>query len=248
MWNDLAQRLEVAERRAFLHAVILATDEIIADEPLPVYQVPATPKPALRTRRQRLARRLAEQVQLLAACTPPRCTAARVIERRASVTVEQLIIAFGIGQVPQDYNQRWRLSRLNIEFTTSSKRGWVQHRRASDRVRAKVIDLARALLMENTKACPEDQINAVLVEFSDLLASLPDMDEEHRDDPALRSQKASYLDWFRLAYRESLHYSIEAGQSPLSLAGWATLAGLMANDPTINTDDIAHAVRACQIL
>lgn len=244
MWVGLEQRLATEDRAAFIYSAILATDEIVANEPLPIYGVSDHPGPALRTPRQRLARKLAEKVQLLTACTPLRCTAHAVVHSQAGSIVERLIIGFSIGQVPRDYDQRWRLARLGIEYTTSSKRGWVQHRRASDMVRTKVIELVRALVAKEGGAADL----AWLAAFADELADLPCLDKEHGGDLMLASQKAGYLDWFRPVYRESLHYSVTPGESPLSIAGWATLAVLMTNDPDINADDIAHAIRACQIL
>lgn len=245
MWAILGQRLAAEDRAAFIHSAILATDEIVENEPLPIYGASHSPRSTLRTRRQRLARKLAEQIQLLAACTPPRCLARDVVMSQAGSVVEWLVIVFGIGQVPRDYDLRWRLARLGIEYTTSSKRGWVQHRRASDVVRHKVIELARTLLAEEGRGGKQLHWLAV---FADALAALPSIDQEHAGDLMLVSQKAGYLDWFRPVYRESLHYSVTPGESPLSIAGWATLAGLVTNDPAINADDIAHAVRACQIL
>jgi len=244
MWAGLEQRLATEDRADFIYRAILATDEIVANEPLPIYGVTDHPRPTLRTSRQRLARKLAEQVQLLTACTPLRCIADTVVRNQAGSIVERLIIGFSIGQVPRDYDQRWRLSRLGIEYTTSSKRGWVQHRRASDLVRTKVVELARKLVAEEGGAADLRWLAA----FADELASLPCLEKEHGGDLMLASQKAGYLDWFRPVYRESLHYSVTPGESPLSIAGWATLAVLMTNDPDINADDIAHAIRACQIL
>lgn len=246
MWVELDERLASDERGAFIHTIILATDENIKNEPLPVYSLPSPPAPRLRTRVKRLARKFAEQLQLLRVCTPPRCAAKEIVNRQSSSIVEALVIYFDIGEVYQDYDQRWRLTSLGIEYTTSSKRGWVQHRRASDTIRRKVIEVGHLLINEIKVTGQCFHFADELSWFVSRMEQLPDLRSEHGDELILASQKSGYLDWFRYTYREALSASNVQGISPLSHAGWATLAGIITGDPDINPDDIAHAVRAWQ--
>lgn len=248
MWSELDEKLACDERAAFIHTVILATDEIVKNEPLKVYSIPNLPVRRLRTRVQRLARKFAEQVQLLAVCTPPRCAAHPVISRNSGVMVEALIIYFHIGQVCQDHDQRWRLTRLGVEYTTNSKRGWVQHRRASDVVRRKVIDVGRQLITEIESSGEHLRFAGELSRFVSSMDQLPDIKAEHDERLMLASQKSGYLDWFRHSYRATLSARKVSDQSPLSYRGWATLATIVTGECDISPDDIAHAVQAWRIL
>lgn len=246
MWAELDESLACDERAAFIHTVILAADAIIKDEPLPVYSLPSPPGPRLRTKTQRLARKFAEQVQLLRVCTPPRCEAKETVSSWAGVMVESLVVYFNIGETYQDHDQRWRVARLGIEYTTSSKRGWVQHRRASDVIRRKVIELGFSLISEIEISGAQLHFAEELKRFVSDLRRLPDFKTEHGADLALDSQKSGYLDWFRHAYRETMHSSKVADQSPLCYAGWSTLASIVTGESDITRDDIAHAARVWQ--
>lgn len=236
MWKHTEASLNPEWRNAFLHDLILATDAVIPDEPLPAYESPTYPPPRLRTREQRHARKLAELLQLLRAVTPPRCAAAQSRVENAGTDVEALIIWFDIGQVPRDYDLRGEMTELAIEFTTDSKRGWVQHRRASDVVRAKAVKAARTLV-----ALPGAAQRATwLMKLADELAALPRMQDEHAHDVELRQQKAGYQDWLRVAYCRTLDYAMTPGKSPLRIVDWATLACVVADAPTPMPDTIAH--------
>lgn len=249
MWRELDARLQPDERSGFIHAAILGTDEICQDEPLPGYVVTQHEPPRLRTKTQRRARKLAELIQLWRACTPPRCAA---YETKASgklgSIIELLVVAFHIGPVPLDYNLRWKTVRLGIEYTTDSKRGWMQHRRASDTVRAKLIETGRQLLALLADEQPGHWLSQNLDELLQQLGNLPSMAEEHSDSVMLLSQKSSYLDWFRYVCVETRHAAIASETSPLSIEGWATLARIVTGDQDIDRGDIAHAVRVCQVL
>lgn len=236
MWRHAGVCIAPEWRNAFLQTLIIATDAVIPDKPLPVYGSPKKNPPRLRTREQRHARKLAELLQLLRVVTPPRCKANQSRILNVGSDIEALIIWFDIGQVPYNYDLRWSKTELGIEFTTDSKRGWMQHRRASDLVRAKTIKTARTLatLPGATKRA------SWLVLLADELATLPSMDIECGGDIELRSQKAGYQDWLRYTYCETLNYAAVAGNPLLRMSDWATLARVVADAPDPSPDTIAH--------
>lgn len=172
MWAQASKGLKADERKYFIPRLILSTDAIVPDERLPVYKTaPVGESPKYRTREQRAAYKLAVQLQRFAVVTPPRCQAYQA--RFISVDIEKLIISFNIKPAERDDDERWR--SLQIEYTTSSKRGWIQHRRASDKVRREVITTARRLADLPDAKRHQSWLRDLAAE----LESLPNFETEH---------------------------------------------------------------------
>lgn len=242
MWKYVETSIDPEFRAGFLSRLVLATDEIIPDTPLPVYGAPDYAPPRLRTREQRRARKLAEQLRLLNTVTPPRCKAYNSRVNHAASDIELLIIWFDISQVPHNPDRRWQLTELRIEYTRDSKRGWKQHRRASDILRQKVIKTARELA-----GLPGAKKRAAwLHTLAEDLAALPEMKDEHAADIALLGQKADYTDWVRVIHAEMDDYAASPLTPALRHRDLATLANVItatpADDQMITEDDVAHAI------
>jgi len=238
MWRHAENSVAPEWRNAFILDLILATDSIFPEEALPVYGSPPSAEHRLRTREQRHARKLAKLLQLLRVVTPPRCKADKSRINEASCDVEYLIIFFDIGPVPRDYYLCWRMTELGVEYTMDSKRGWMQHRRASDLVRGKVVNAARTMA-----ALPgATQHTEWLLTLADELEALPSMKAEHVDEIDLQSQKAGYLDWLAVAYSMTKSYSSSPEEETLRIVDWAVLARVVAGAGDVTPDDISHAI------
>gem|GEM_PF-6977061 len=236
-WRQADTQIDEYSRGDFVHSLILATDEIIPDEPLPVYNRPPTPEPNLRSRQQRWARKLAKLLQLLRAVTPGGCQASRRIMFVGS-DIEYLVICFGTGDVPCDYDLRWRLTELGIEYTTDSERGWRQHRRASDKVRLKAVTAARKL----ATMVDDDSHRAWLHELARDLEALPSMQDEHVAWLTSMSQKQGWWNWLIAAYAMTRYSGKDMDTPPLRHLDWATLARVIAGAKSVDEDDVAHAL------
>ena len=238
LWRNLSRQVENGMPRGFIMDLILATDAIVTDEPLPVYARPALEPLTLRTRAQRHARKLAELLQLLAAVTPPRCRAARSRIMLAGSDIEYLVIYFNIGAVPRDYDLRWQRQELGISYTSDSERGWRQHRRASDKVRRRTIRTARIL----ADILAETKHHGWLLQLATDLDQLPDMHDEHAGWLTLMSQKHGWWNWLAAAYALTHAHVADEGWEALGPSDWATLARVITGTEDITPDDVAHAL------
>lgn len=187
---------------AFLATLIYSMDD--ADDAL-VEQVPRYPRPPdvpekrLRDPAQRQARKLARLLREFGLVTPPRCEAFHAdVRKDCGSTIERLVIFYHFELAPRDVNEIWR--RHGIEYTSSSKRGWIQSRRASDTVRARAIEAALKLAQVGR---PNDA--AWLGELAEALQRLPDFEIEHAGQPELYSQKCGWPDWLRVV-RDHLQF------------------------------------------
>jgi hypothetical protein len=221
---DMAARPLPEDGRWFLGgALIYGTDTVIPDEkPL---RRPSVPKssPQRLNPEQRAARKAAHLLQCLFHVTPPDCYAGSK-NRWFGATVEWLVIRYGFELGPFDYN---RLDRVyDLTYTTDSKRGWKQHRRAHDRIRHQVIAAIHRLLKMTCD--PGNPLIAECRQIADDLATWPDMETEHGHQIELRSQKAGWADWFRYAYDRWLD-ALEWGEARghLRECDWATLAATL---------------------
>jgi len=212
--------------RWFLSDLIYGTDNAIKDEPIHQY-----PKVLEYTERCRLspeqsaAKKVAKLLQSLSHVTPRDCFASANCWFGAEV--EWLVVRFNIKLGPFDYNAMHRI--YNLGYTTSSKRGWQQHRRAHDAIRLKTIDAIRKLAQLSSD--PSHSLIVTLQGVADELGNWPDMEDEHGHQIDLVSNKAGWHDWLRYVYEQML-YAIEWGDARKNLLNshWATLAETLFPD------------------
>jgi len=210
----------------FIHDLIYGTDNAIEDEPVRLYPKVLECKEQRRlSPEQSAARKVTNLLRLLSHVTPRDCYAST--KCWFGSTVEWLVIQFQIKLGPFDYNAMHRI--YNLEYTTDSKRGWLQHRRAHDAIRLKTIDAIRKLANP-----PSDPLNPLIVTLqgiADELDTWPDMEDEHGHQIDMVSHKAGWHDWLRYAYNEMLH-AIEWGDARNNLkdSHWATLAETLFPD------------------
>ncbi|MFN3544932.1 MAG: hypothetical protein ACK4UX_08795 [Thiobacillus sp.] len=236
MWTHVDRHVQAENRGALLHSLIYSMDDALEDEHRPLYRSPpAVPEKRLRDAAQRQARKLAMLIQELCTVTPPRCEAARhdVIKYGGS-TVERLVIAYRIALAPIDINDIYR--RHDIAFTSTSKRGWVQRRRASDAARRRVIAAARELAETGR---PQDA--RWLGELADALHQLPDLKTEHAGQPELRSQKCGWPDWVRVAQAAMRDAGI--GDACLRTVDWAALVRALFDDTDVSEVRVGQVLK-----
>lgn len=225
---------EDMEAEVLLGSLIYSTDDAIPKERVPRYSPPPHAGERLREPARVQARKLAKLLREFFIVTPPRCTAWAASRRNVGSTVERLVVAYGFDLDLDDLNDIYR--RRNIEYTSDSKRGWVQRRRASDGVREKVIESARKLAEIGR---PEDV--SWLAALADTMQALPAFGAEHTRQPEILSQKACpWADWLRVA-----HYQLRnVGDTRVRLRqkDWAALI-LMLFDEEITEEQIGRIVR-----
>jgi len=223
------------EAEAFIGALIYSTDDALEDEPRPVY--PLSPDAAdarLRDPAQRLAPKLARLFRELRIVTPPRCAARSAPALQVISTVDRLVIGYRFDLAPDDVNEIYR--RHGIEFTSDSKRGWLQRRRASDAVRCRVIEAARRLAEIGR---PQDA--GWLAALADDLLRLPDYRTEHAHQPELRSNKCGWPDWLRVAHRD-LH-GVGEQENCLRIVDWAALVRVLFDDVDVSEVRIGQVLQ-----
>ncbi len=212
-------------RDLVIGTLILAMDEAIKPTPVPRYgRLPAPPRVRLAPRQTR-ARKLARLLRELSHVTPSRCHAARNNRAEFGLELEALCTAYRIELDPLDLD-RVR-SRYCIEHKSDSKRGFVEHRRASDTARRKALAAARELLAHDGAQMP-DYCARLLTRVVAELESWPDFEAEHTTEPEHRSQKSGWADWLRRARHEWRNWSAwndaPSPDATLDAADWATLA------------------------
>lgn len=230
--------------RWFLADLIYGTDNAIEDEPKPTYLYPKALECTEQRRlspEQSAARKVAKLLQSLFHVTPRDCSAST--KCWFGTTVEWLVIKFQIELGPFDYNAMHRV--YNLEYTTDSKRGWLQHRRAHDAIRLKTIDAIRKLARLSSD--PSHSLIVTLQGIADELGTWSDMEDEHSHQIDLVSNKAGWHDWLRYVYNEML-YAIEWGDARKNLMSshWATLAETLFPDElkeSISEERIGQIVR-----
>lgn len=226
----------------FLHDLIYGSDNAIEDEPVRLYPNVLECKEQRRlSPEQSAARKVAKLLQLLFHVTPEDCFAST--NCWFGTEVEWLVIQFQIKIGPFDYNALHRV--YNLEYTSDSKRGWLQHRRAHDAIRLKTIDAIRKLARLSSD--PSHSLIVTLQCIADELGTWPDMEDEHGHQIDLVSNKAGWHDWLRYVYNEML-YAIEWGDARKNLnsSHWATLAETLFPDElkeSISEERIGQIVR-----
>lgn len=223
------------EAEGFVCGLVYATDETIQD---------AAAKPARQSRSQEarlrdpvrvLARKLARLLREWRLVTPPRCIAkdAPVMQHAGSV-IEGLVAAYDFDLASPDMSEIYR--RNGIEYTADSKRGWVQRRRASDAVRAKVMSATLELL----EICrPQDAGDLARLVYD--LRLLPAMKAEHADQPEMRSQKAGWPDWLRRAHFNL--YGVGERDGFLRHRDWAALVQALYGE-TVSEERVGQVLRS----
>lgn len=176
----------------FVDCLSLATDAILPDQIIEAdLSDPQKPARRLRSKDERLARKLAVLLRDLQELTP--CHGIDGIPTIHSAwfgaEIEALIIEFRIELPAKDLVSLHK--RHKITFTPDSKRGYVQHRRASDVLRKEVLNVSRELLAIK----PEAWLQTLITE----LEAWPDFEAEQALQPLLISQKAGWADWLTQA-------------------------------------------------
>lgn len=203
-----------------LETLIYASDDVIEDTP--VESVPMIPG-TIDNRARRLsqvqnkARKLAIKLRELHNFMPWR------LKKRTGHTllcdIEMLCIYFDITLEPFDIDASRK--KHNIDYTSSSKRGYIRHRRAADKVKAEAIKVARALVDSEIPSRPAAEISGLIAD----LEKWENFDMERGTSSLLRSQKAGWADWLRVAHEGLQWY--DGDNSPanaLTLSDWASLA------------------------
>lgn len=219
-WDDAA---------SFLTTLIYSMDDALEDERRPLYSsLPAIPEKRLRDPAQRQAKKLARLVRELRIVTPPRCEACAADALKYSgSTVERLVIFYHFELAPADVNEIYR--RHGIEYTSDSKRGWLQRRRASDAVRSRVIEAACKLAEIGR---PRDA--GWLWQIAEDLQRLPDFKTEHAGQPELRSQKCGWHDWLRVAHRDLQGGFGSWAAESLRVVDWTALVRTLFDDVDVS--------------
>lgn len=225
------------DRRTFIGTLIYSTDDTTPDEKRPCYTSPSKVKEQrLRSPTQTLARKLARQLRDLQNVTPQRCAANKSRAKRLGSDIELLVIRYHFDLEPLDLNLTLR--KVGIEYTETSKRGWIQYRRASDRIRAQAIDSARKLAQIS-----DEKYSAWLVELADELDQLPSIKDEHGHQPEMRSNKISWGDWLRVAHAGL--WGVGDSEDFLRHSDWAAIVHAIF-DVIVTEERIGQAFRQGQ--
>jgi hypothetical protein len=237
MWEHVDRHvLDYLDRDALLGVLIYSVDSANDDERRPAYtRTPAKPEPRLRDPAQRLARKLARLLRELFIVTPPRCVAkAAYVVQHTGGTVDRLVIAYDFGLALDDVGEIYR--RHGIEYTSDSKRGWLQRRRASDAVRSRVIKAAHKLAKIG-RAQDTDWLGQIVEE----LQRLPDYKTEHAGQPELRSQKCGWPDWLRVAHRGLR--GVGTDDECLRVVDWTALVRALFDDVDVSEVRIGQVLK-----
>lgn len=237
MWEYVDRHvLDCLDRDTLLGVLIYSMDDAFEDERRPLYSSPpAMPEKRLRDPAQRLANKLARLVRELRILTPPRCEASAAdVLQHVGGTVESLVIFYRFELSPVDVNEIYR--RHGIEYTSDSKRGWLQRRRASDAVRIRAIDAARKLAQIGR---PRDA--GWLGKLAEDLQLLPDLKTEHAGQPELRSQKCGWPDWLRVAHRGLR--GVGTADQCLRVVDWTALVRALFDDVDVSEVRVGQVLK-----
>lgn len=237
MWEHVDRHdLDYLDRDALLGVLIYSMDDALEDERRPLYSSPpAMPEKRLRDPAQRQANKLARLVCELRIVTPPRCEAYRAdVLQYGGSTVERLVIFYRFNLAPADVNEIYR--RHGIDYTSDSKRGWLQRRRASDAVRSRVIEAACKLAEIGR---PLDA--GWLGQLAENLQRLPDFKTEHAGQPELRSQKCGWADWLRVAHRGLR--GVGTSDECLRVVDWTALVRALFDDVDVSEVRVGQVLK-----
>ncbi len=181
------------ELRWFLSRLILATDEKLEPER---YRFDRSPQPMLSRLRdplQALARKTACQIRELALITPGRLISGTPCDHtNPGDLVDALVSHYRLTMPAIDYY--WLFRRHQIEFNMSSKRGWVQHAQAAEKLRPKLAANLRNLA---TRTQQPPHFMRKVWRYAEMLDAAPSLEVLSLGEPALASQKTSWMDWLR---------------------------------------------------
>jgi hypothetical protein len=228
------------DARDFILALILATDDAAKGEPLrlPV-KGKAQPEARLRDPVRVLARKVARLLREWQLVTPFNCTAGMgTTMQKIDPVIEHLVKAYGLELAAPDLGDICR--RNGIEYAVDTKQGFVQRRRASDAVRAKVISAAQNLI-----EIGEPPVLDRLVLLVYVMRELPDMKSEHvdqLDEPWMRSQKSGWPDWLRVAHSRLRHFGDD---DFLRHRDWAALVHALHGE-SVSEERIGQVLRSSE--
>lgn len=216
VWKHIDETELDKPKEEIIGALIYSTDTVIFDEEIPRYGLIQAVTAGRLTPKQIKARKLAKLLRDLFCVTPQHCDAFRKRDRLLT-DIENLCNAFYFRLDAHDLDACRR--KHDIEFIADSKRGFIQHRHASDKIRGKAIKVAQHIIeATDTPAWCAERLAGLV---KDLL-SWSSFKQEHGDETEYRSQKASWCDWVRVA-RER----IDAPPEMLTHDDWATLVRVL---------------------
>lgn len=218
MWSRVPEYHEFKSSKParFVDCLILATDSTMA---APLRSVPpgeSESLPRVRTKAQRLARKLGVLLSELQLTLPTTTIDGQVNNHNPWFGVEREFISreFGVDIHHVDLGEMQKA--YGITCGSDSKKGYTQHRRAADIICAKAQRVALSLHSD----WPADWLLSLI----HALESLPLFEDEKADQPLLFSQKASWADWVTQA---SLMLSESYEKPFLRLKDWQILVGLL---------------------
>jgi hypothetical protein len=187
------------EYRYFLWRIILLTDATVPPEKYPFDRRAQKGDPTrLRDPAQNLARKLACQMRELWHIAPTRTiSGVPLVKHWPGPIIDALAAGFCFRMPVVDYHSAYGVfQRNNIEFTQTSKRGWVEHARAAERLRIKISTNANSLVDKYGLRIPAS-IRLELNEYVRALDNAPLLEDIAAVEVELASQKASWADWLR---------------------------------------------------
>ena len=210
------QELRTPKPARFVDCLILATDATM-QAPLGS-ESPARDEspPRLRTKEQRLARKLGVLLSELQLLMPAMTIDGQIRDHAPWFGQVREVLSREFGVDIPHANLRVAQEKYGITEGADSKRGYIQHRRAADSICAKAKAVASSL---NTYR-PADWLVSLIHE----LELWPQFEDEKRAQPLLFSQKATWADWLTQA---SLMLAESYEKPFLRQKDWQVLVGLL---------------------
>lgn len=210
------EALRTPKPARFVDCLILATD---ATMQMPLgSESPARDEspPRLRSKEQRLARKLGALLSELQLLMPATTIDGQVRDHTHWFGEERETLSreFAVDIPPT--NLRIAQEKYGITEVADSKRGYIQHRRAADSICAR----AKAVASSLNTCRPADWLISLIRE----LEMWPQFEDEKTVQPLLFSQKATWADWLTQA---SLMLAESYEKPFLRLKDWQVLVGLL---------------------
>lgn len=210
------EALRTPKPARFVDCLILATDATMQVPLDSVTPARDEPQPRLRSKEQRLARKLGALLSELQLLMPATTIDGQVRDHAHWFGEERETLSreFAVDIPPT--NLRIAQEKYGITEVADSKRGYIQHRRAADSICAR----AKAVASSLNTCRPADWLISLIRE----LEMWPQFEDEKTVQPLLFSQKATWADWLTQA---SLMLAESYEKPFLRLKDWQVLVGLL---------------------